>query len=261
MIKALRLIFGVIVEQASVRRRATGTNQQFTSIQWRIIGMGLQNFKLKKYQQCLIVAYAIAVWSHTVEAQQNQQDQQTRPGVRVIEPDKQVRSARAAAIDTERFEFGAYLGKLSVEDFGSDVIKGLELSYHLNDKIILQGNYGVATIDRAAFETNISFLSDSDRDFKTFSLVAGYKLLTGRSFLGARKKYDSDIYFLAGPDRVSFAGSEEWGLNFGLSYRLVLTDWMTLNVDFREHMFKRDFIGEEKQTLNTEFRIGLNGLF
>ena len=228
--------------------------------------MNSRDAKCIKRHLTILVAYAITAWSHFSAAQtnssQNNQQQQTRPGIRVIEPDKDVNEARPAAIDTERYEIGIYLGNLSVEDFGSNLISGLELSYHLTEKVLLQGNYGKATIDRAAFESSqLQFLSDSDRDFKTLSLMAGYRFLQGRSFFGARKKYNSDIYFLAGPDRVSFAGSEEWGLNFGLSYRVVLTDWLTMNVDFREHLFKRDFIGDDKQTLNTEFRLGVNGLF
>jgi len=206
--------------------------------------------------RCLGFLIAVLISIDMVQAQE------TGPGIRVIEPDQNVAEAQAAAIDTERFELGLYLGSLSVEDFGSDIINGMEFSYHLTDRWLLQANYGIATIDRAAFETSqLQFLASADRDFKTFSLVGGYRLLRGRSFFGARKKYDSDIYVLAGPDRISFAANNEWGLNFGLSYRIVLTDWLTMNVDFREHFFKRNFIGDSKQTLNTEFRLGINGLF
>lgn len=182
-------------------------------------------------------------------------------GVRVLEPERR-QAAEVAAIDTERFELGFYTGLLSVEDFGTDPVYGIELTYHLLDDWILQANYGQANIDRAAFESSRrQFLAGKDRDFEYFSLSGGYRLVHGRSFLGARNKYDSDIYLLFGPDRVSFAGNDEWDWTFGLSYRTVFTDWLTANVDIREHSFDREFIGDSKQTFNTEFRIGVNALF
>lgn len=185
-----------------------------------------------------------------------------RSRVRIIEPDSELTEARPAAIDSERFEWGFYTGSLSVEDFGTDLVSGLEFSYHLGRDWLLQLTYGRASIDEASFESpQRQFLADSDRDFEYLTLSAGYRLVHGRSFFGARSKFDSDIYLLAGPERVNFAGNEEVGLNFGLSYRIVFTDWLTTNVDMREHLFERSFIGDSKQTLNTEFRIGINALF
>lgn len=188
-------------------------------------------------------------------------DQERETGVRVLEPEPRP-GAEVAAIDTERFELGFYTGALSVEDFGTDPVYGIELSYHLTDTWLLQANYGEANIDRAAFETSQrQFLASADRDFEYFSVAGAYRLVHGRSFFGPRRKYDSDIYVLFGPQRVSFANNDEWGWTFGISYRTVFTDWLTANVDIREHSFEREFIGDTKQTFNTEFRIGVNALF
>jgi len=189
-------------------------------------------------------------------------DEETDSRVRIIEPDDRVTTAKPAAIDDERFELGAYMGSLSVEDFGTNVVTGIEFSYHLTSKWMLQFNYGQSSVDKAAFESSQQqFLSDSDRDFIYYGFIGGYKIFDGRSFLGARNKYNTGLYALAGAESVSFADNDETGFVFGLSYRLVLTDWLTANIDFREHMVKRSFIGDDKQTMNTEFRIGVNGLF
>ncbi|GAB1263077.1 outer membrane beta-barrel domain-containing protein [Aurantivibrio plasticivorans] len=181
--------------------------------------------------------------------------------VRIIEPDDQTRAADVAAIDTERFELGAYTGVLSVEDFGSEAVLGLEFAFHLNERWMLLANYGKASIGKASFEGDPGFLASADRDFEYYGVLGGFKLFPGRSFFGAKKKYQTGLYVLAGPDHVSFAANDSWGLAFGLSYRVVLTDWLTGSIDFREHLFKRDFIGDDKQTLNTEFKIGVNALF
>lgn len=193
---------------------------------------------------------------------QDEEDEGGRERVRVVEPEPIGTESRAALIDTEKFELGFYLGSLSVEDFGNDVVSGVELSYRLNQRWFLQANYGMASIDRAAFESSqLSFLAEDDRDFEYLALVGGYRLIQGRSFFGARKKYGSEVFFLVGPEQVKFADNSEVGLVFGMSYRIVMTDWLTTNIDFREHFVEREFIGDSKKTLNTEFRVGFNFLF
>lgn len=210
----------------------------------------------------LVVMSAAAMLSLTTGMAAWGDEGEGRARVRAIEPQSEIREARPAAIDSERFEWGLYTGSLSVEDFGTDLVSGVEFSYHLGHDWLLQVSYGRASIDEASFETDQrQFLSDSDRDFEYLTLAGGYRLFHGRSFFGARSKFNSDIYLLAGPEQVSFAGNEEVGLNFGLSYRVIFADWLTANVDMREHLFERSFIGDSKQTLNTEFRIGINALF
>lgn len=188
------------------------------------------------------------------------QTEEALHSVRIIEPAPGEK--RSEPFSKGRLEAGFYTGSLSVEDFGSNLVVGLEVTYYLNPRWFLQANYGVSEVDRAAFETSDrQFLSSSDRDFEYLSLVGAYRIVQGRSFFGERHKFDSGIYALLGPNRVSFAGNKEWGLSFGISYRMAFTDWLSGNLDFREHLFERDFIGDKKTTMNTEFRIGINAQF
>lgn len=180
--------------------------------------------------------------------------------VRIVEPAPV--EQRTEPFGSGRIEAGFYTGSLSVEDFGSNTVVGIELTYYLSSRWFLQANYGVSEVGRADFETSDRrFLSSSDRDFEYLSFTGGYRIVGGRSFFGERYKFDSGVYALLGPNRVSFAGSKEWGLSFGLSYRMAFTDWLSANLDFREHVFERDFIGDKKSTLNTEFRLGINAQF
>jgi outer membrane beta-barrel protein len=165
-------------------------------------------------------------------------------------------------IDPGKFEVGPFTGILSVEDFGSEAVGGIELAYHLRDNWLLQASYGRSEVDRAAFETSQRrFLSGDDREFEYLAFTGAYRLIHGRSFLGSDSRFYSDIRLLAGPERVSFAGSDEWGINAGLSYRVAFSERITANVDFREHIVERDFIGDDKTTFNTELRLGINMLF
>jgi outer membrane beta-barrel protein len=189
--------------------------------------------------------------------------QEGNTSVKVIEPNKPVTTIQAAAIDTEKFELGAYVGMLSVEDFNTNPVTGFSLTYHINSTFIAQANYGLSTVEKAAFEevAGGNFLADDDYDFEYVNLLAGYKLLDGRSFLGKRHKFNSAIYLMAGVADVSFAANDKTGMVIGASYRAVITDWMTINMDVRDTIVDREFIGDTKKTNNTELAIGVNALF
>ncbi|WP_045825441.1 outer membrane beta-barrel domain-containing protein [Teredinibacter turnerae] len=181
----------------------------------------------------------------------------------ILEPEKQAQPVKTASIDTEVFELGAYAGVLNIEDFNSNLITGFSFNYHFFGSYIAQLNYAVATASKAGFEENSgqNFLADDDYDFRYLSLNAGYKVLEGRSYLGSKRKMESAIYLLGGIETVEFADDSNIGVGLGASYRVVATDWLTINVDIKDHIVNRDFIGDSKLTHNTEFSLGINGLF
>lgn len=181
--------------------------------------------------------------------------------VKIIEPNKPVTSVQPAAIDTEKFELGAYVGLLSVEDFNTNPVTGVSFSYHISKRFLAQVNYATSTVDNAAFEDVAGNDFLSDYDFTYTNLLAGYKVLDGRSFFGKRHKFNSSIYVLAGISSVSFGGTDETGMAFGASYRAVVTDWMTLNLDVRDTMVDISLNNNTKKTHNTEMVIGVNALF
>jgi outer membrane beta-barrel protein len=226
---------------------------------------------LKNLSHSTLVA-AIALSSSFVAYAQEEDK-----SVRVIEPNKQTTSVQAAAIDTEHFELGLYAGLMSVEDFNTNLATGLSLTYHIHgtERFIAQVNYGSSETDKANFETIDNFLAEEDRTFNYLNLLAGYKILDGRSFLGKRMKFNSAIYLLAGGANIEFANNDETGYVLGASYRVVLTDWLTVNFDVRDTVFDREFLAKtdfdgagnpvttnlSKTTHNTEVLLGINALF
>lgn len=188
-------------------------------------------------------------------------EDEERHSVRIIPPEV-IDDGRGGPFSRGRIELGFYTGSLSVEDFGSNLVTGIELSYYLSPRWMVQANYGISDVDRAAFETaDRKFLARKDREFEYFALTTAYRIVEGRSFFGERHKFDSALYAMLGPNRISFADNKEWGATFGITYRMAFTDWLSANLDFLEHMFERDFIGDKKRTLNSEMRIGINALF
>lgn len=183
--------------------------------------------------------------------------------VKIVEPKAQPREIEAAAIDTERFELGVFAGVIAVEDFNSNLVYGLSGSFHVSKNWLVQVNYGRSEVSRATIEdvTDSNFLSEDDRDLSYFDVTAGYQLLPGRSYASGKSKFNSGIYLLAGAGQSEFAGSKEPTFNFGASYRVVVTDWMTMNLDFRDRLIQREYLGEDKLSHNLEATLGINALF
>ncbi len=183
--------------------------------------------------------------------------------VKIIEPNQNIKAAEAAAIDTEQFEVGGFVGMLAVEDFDSNPVYGISFTYHINDDFIVSLQTATSDVGRATFEDVVDgdFLSDSDETFQYSSLTGGYRLFHGRSFRGKSNKYNSNIYLHAGFSSIEFAGNSETGIIIGTSYKTVMTDWLTWDLSLKDHIFERDFLNDTKRTHNIEWSLGLNILF
>ena len=192
---------------------------------------------------------------------------QTSAPIKVIEPQRQTSTKTAVRIDTERFQVGAYTGLLSVEDFSASILAGLSANYRISNRFMIQTNYATSSIERSNFEKReqLDFLTSDERTLTYANLLAGYKIFDARSFLGTQRKYDSNIYLLAGPTQVDFAGLSSTGFTLGMSYRFAVTDWLVTTMDVRDHIFSRSEIysgdDSEKLTQNLEFSIGINAMF
>ncbi len=209
-----------------------------------------------------LVATFIAL---TLTASQSLYASETEPKkpVTIIKPQKKVPPIDAAAIDTERFELGFNIGSLSVEDFGTNTVSSVSFTYHINKDFFALASIGNSDIDKATFEEVVDqdFLANSDRKLTYTQLMAGYQVFHGRSFYGAKQKFNSHLYLTAGVENIEFAGEKEIGYVIGTTYKVVLTDWLTWNFSLNNHIFERTFLADNKMTNNTELSIGLSALF
>lgn len=189
--------------------------------------------------------------------------QKPKDSVVIIEPEKTVTNIQAAAIDDEHFELGFYLGSLSVSEFNTNLVTGVSFTYHISSNWLSQAQYAVSKVQSPAFEdtSGFEFLTDDDLNYEYLRVMGGYKLFNGRSFLGKRHKYNSAVYFMAGISDVNFAGSRNQGLALGLSYRTVITDWLTMNLDINNTTVNLKLFNDQKKSNNTEMTLGVNALF
>ena len=182
----------------------------------------------------------------------------------VIDPDVERREVKEPAIDAEDFEIGAYFGIMSIEDFGSDLVYGIRLAYHITEGFFLEGSVGRTEAGLTSFEVlsgGAPILSDSDRQFTYYNLNVGYNILPGEVFLGESRAHNTNLYLIAGLGSTRFAGDDRFTVNLGAGYRFLLNDSVALHLDFRDHLFDIDLLGEEKTVHNLEGHFGFTVFF
>jgi len=182
----------------------------------------------------------------------------------VIDPQVERREIREPKIDTENFEIGAFAGVMSIEDFGSDLVYGARLSYHITEGLFVEGTVGQSEAGLTSFEElsgGAPILSDEDREFTYYNLSLGYNLFPGEVFLGEGRAFNTSLYLLGGLGSTRFAGDDRFTVNVGAGYRFLITDSVALHLDVRDHMFDTDLLGTEKTVHNVEAHLGMTVFF
>jgi outer membrane beta-barrel protein len=182
----------------------------------------------------------------------------------VIDPDVARRDIKEPEIDAEDFEIGGFAGIMSIEDFGSDLVYGVRLAYHITEGFFLEGSVGQTEAGLTSFEVlsgGAPILSDSDRQYTYYNLNVGYNILPGEGFIGESRAYNTGLYLTAGLGSTRFAGDDRFTVNFGAGYRFLLNDIVALHLDFRDHLYDIDLLGEEKTVHNLEATLGVTVFF
>jgi outer membrane beta-barrel protein len=188
----------------------------------------------------------------------------SEPPGQVIDPQVERREIKEPAIDREDFEVGAFVGIMSIEDFGSDVVYGARLAYHVTEGFFVEATVGQTEAGLTSFEIlsgGAPIIADDERTYTYYNLNVGYNLLPGEGFVGEGRAYNTNFYLIAGLGSTTFAGDDRFTVNFGAGYRFLLTDSIALHVDFRDHLFDIDILGEEKTTHNLEGHLGVTVFF
>jgi outer membrane beta-barrel protein len=182
----------------------------------------------------------------------------------VVEPRVKRRDIERPDIDTENFEAGAFVGTLSIEDFGSSVVYGATFAYHFTEDLFAQATIGSAKAGRTSYEDlsgAVELLTDDERQFTYYDLSLGWNALPGEIFLGGKRAMPSALYLTLGAGSTRFAGDDFFTVAVGAGYRLLVTDWLALQFDARDLIFESDLLGDSKVTQNLQFTCGLTAFF
>ncbi len=182
----------------------------------------------------------------------------------VIEPEVYRREVSTAQIDSENFEFTAFTGLMSVEDFGVNSVVGARLAFHVVESLFFEASLGRTTTTRTSYERlsgAVELLTDDERVLSYYNLSLGYNLLPGEAFLTRNLAFNSAFYLIGGIGSTTFAGDDRYTINYGFGYRFLATDWLAVHADVRNHVFDMELLGEKATTNNLEMTLGLSIFF
>jgi outer membrane beta-barrel protein len=182
----------------------------------------------------------------------------------VVEPQVTRREVKTPKIKAKDIELGGYFGVISIQDFGTNPIYGVRAAYHISEDIFMEAYVARSKAGTTSLEDvfpDITVLSDSGRRFTYYDLDVGYNVLPGEIFLGRGRAFNSALYVTVGMGDVKFADVDQFALNIGVGERLLVTDWLALHLDVRDHIFETSLTGRTKNVDNIEATLGLTVFF
>ena len=192
-------------------------------------------------------------------AEENEEDQNS-----LVQPQIERTEFNESIIDSEDFEISAFIGILSVEDFGANSVLGFKFGYHVNEDVSIQFDYGFSETGQTSFEVlsgGAPLLSDEERDLEYYLFNIGFNLLPGEAFVTDASTFNTIFYVIAGIGSTTFAGDDRFTLNFGTGYRILYADALSLNIDVSDLVFNIDVLGEDKVTHNLQYSVAINWYF
>ncbi|HVC02772.1 MAG TPA: outer membrane beta-barrel domain-containing protein [Steroidobacteraceae bacterium] len=177
----------------------------------------------------------------------------------IIEPQVTRRVVKTPKIKSSDFELGPYFGALSIQDFGTNPVYGARLAYHVTNDVFMEGYLGRSTAGTTSLQDvfpNITILSNSGKQFTYYDLDVGYDVLPGEVYLGRGRAFNTALYTTLGMGDVKFADKDQFALNFGVGERILITDWLAMHMDVRDHIFETDLTGRTKNVDNIEATLG-----
>ncbi len=191
------------------------------------------------FQQFLLTAAVLLLSPLALSAEEGNDGTVVINPIKIIEPDVQQSKNDEAKIDNEVFEAGFFLGMISIEDFGTHPLYGVKASFHATEDFFLQANYGRSEAGRTSYETingsDINILNDAERQYSYYDVLVGYNLFPGETFVTRNLTFNSAFYLVGGVGNTRFAGDEQFTLVVGTGYRIIFSDWLTWNLDYRDH--------------------------
>jgi outer membrane beta-barrel protein len=180
----------------------------------------------------------------------------------VIQPEIDRREVRIPHINVDDFEIGAYLGLLSVEDFGAKPVYGARLVYHVSEDYFVEAMLARSTVsDQALCDLGLCLFPNREEDLTYYGLSVGYNLFPAEIFFGQRTAMASTVYLLGGVGNTGFIDENHLTINFGLGLRILPTDGVAVHITFRDHLFESDILGTKEIKNNFEFSVGLSAYF
>jgi outer membrane beta-barrel protein len=181
----------------------------------------------------------------------------------VVVPQVDRRDIHVPRFPSNDFEIGAFVGTYATQNFGSSVVGGLRLGYHITEDFFVEGVYAQTKVSDEAFRQVLpgGVFPQQKVTLSYYNLSAGYNVLPGEVFIGAKRARPAAFYMIGGVGSTRFDQQRRPTFNLGVGYRVFLADWAALQVDMRDHIYSLDLLGKRQSTQNLEWTGGLTVFF
>ncbi len=163
----------------------------------------------------------------------------------MIQPQVDRREVKLPKYPSKDFEIGLFVGTYATQNFGSSLVGGVRLGYHISEDIFVQAVYAQTKVSDETFRQILpgGIFAQPEETLKYYNLSAGYNVLPGEVFWGRNTALASQLYLIGGIGSTNFIASDKVNhrnrqtINFGLGMRVLLHDRFSLQVDMRDHLF------------------------
>jgi outer membrane beta-barrel protein len=181
----------------------------------------------------------------------------------VIDPELDRRNVKVPHIPSNNIEIGLFAGTYATENFGSNLVGGVRLGYHVTEDVFVEAVYGQTKVSDEDFRQILpgGIFPTPKQTLRYYDMSFGYNVLPGEVFLGRHFAKVSALYLIAGVGTTEFANERHLTFNAGTGARVFLRDWVALQLDLRDHVYSLDLLGTRKTTQNLEFSGGVTFFF
>ena len=181
----------------------------------------------------------------------------------VVIPEVQRRGIALPRFPSNDIEVAVFVGTYATQNFGSSVVTGLKLGYHLTEDFFVQGVVAQTQVSDAAFRQILpgGVFPNEQENLSYYNLSVGYNVLPGEVFLGAKRAKPFALYVIGGVGSTSFNQQRKATFNFGSGLRVFFSDRYALQLDARDHIYSLDLLGKNQTTQNLELTVGFTASF
>ena len=205
---------------------------------------------------------ALVVLPLAATAQEQKADQKA-PNEQVIVPEVNRRPIKLPKFPSNDFEIGTFAGSYATKNFGTSLVYGVRLGYHITEDVFVQAVYGQTKVSDESFRQILPggiFVNPTEK-LSYYNVSAGLNVLPGEVFFLRNRAFPSSLYLIGGIGSTSFNAQRRQTFNVGFGAKVYLRDWVSLQVDMRDHIFSLDLLGKRQSTQNLEFTGGLSFYF
>ena len=177
----------------------------------------------------------------------------------VVVPQVDRRGIHLPQFASNDFEVGLFTGSYATQNFGTSLVYGVRLGYHITEDFFVEAAYAQTKVSDELYRQILpgGVFPQEKSTLSYYNASVGYNILPGEIFVGSRYARPSQLYVIAGVGSTKLDVQRKPTLNFGFGYRVYMADWAALQLDLRDHIFSLDLLGTRQSTQNLELTAGL----